>query len=238
MEISRVAQDVIHNPPPDGIAPADGITPKPGIIKAVAAQRLCAGQQVTLRPRTMRERLFSFPWHSLIKLVAEIQRRTDMDINKHPALTQYYSVCMLVEALPASTASTEVSVALSDLGEKIESLIDEKDAEIERLKNKKWNSVTDCLPERDFPVIAAFKNSYGYSRVVRATYYRENQLELDCDSDPWDGCTHNAESDMWYAAPGWYEENELEETHWRICDKVTHWMPLPDYPIEAGEGEG
>lgn len=87
-----------------------------------------------------------------------------------------------------------------------------------------WISVTDRLPVANQPVLAATDKV-----VVRAIYvphHTVNCTEWDYDGDvEYDDTTGDN-----YWPEGWYEWNECDDVHWRIGEKVTHWMPLPSVP--------
>jgi hypothetical protein len=94
-----------------------------------------------------------------------------------------------------------------------------------------WVPVVTATPKPGRWVLAHYVNVAGSSRSVRATYADTYTLPLPDDQEEWDGCTEGDDG-TWYAAPGWYETNDNEETSWRISEEVTHWMPLPDPPAE------
>lgn len=96
-----------------------------------------------------------------------------------------------------------------------------------------WIKVTERLPGSSpvlvFVVMDAARPGQTITRRLRAVYARENSLELGGDQAWFDGCTEDEEGNT-FCAPGWYESNEFEDTHWLIDGDVTHWMPLPDPP--------
>lgn len=85
-----------------------------------------------------------------------------------------------------------------------------------------WIAVTTEMPKPGRFVLAAFRNSLGNARVVRAEYSDGRTLQANDEAD-------DADEDG-YAPAGWYESNEYEECHWRIDDPVEYWMPLPKSP--------
>lgn len=91
-----------------------------------------------------------------------------------------------------------------------------------------WTRCADAMPPCQW-VLAHYLNSHGNHRVVRACYYpRHHQEAWDSDMD---GATEYDEAtDTYYTAEGWYEENDHEDTHWKIDEPVTHWMFLPAPP--------
>lgn len=92
-----------------------------------------------------------------------------------------------------------------------------------------WNKIQsdEDLPPQPVPVMAFVKVYEGKTRILRAAYARERQLELHEDAD---GGDYDEETGEYWADPGWYEWNEFEECHWAIDGDVTHWMPLPEGP--------
>lgn len=93
-----------------------------------------------------------------------------------------------------------------------------------------WILSSDRLPETGVSVIAYFANSLGNGRRIRAAYCAAKSLKADYDNDLGE---YDEENDMYWCPEGWYETNEHEETHWQVDDVVTHWQPLPAWPIAA-----
>lgn len=94
-----------------------------------------------------------------------------------------------------------------------------------------WVPVSERLPESSLPVLAFVTNSNGKTRRLRAHWIAKHTDEMwdgDMDGD------YSEETDTTYTPEGWYETNEYEDTHWRIHDPVTHWMPLPSPPQTKG----
>lgn len=93
-----------------------------------------------------------------------------------------------------------------------------------------WVRVSDRMPEAGVPVIAYLKNELGKGRRIRAFYATPRMLEVSSDLDG--AADHDEETDTYYTPEGWYEDNEYEETHWKVTDPITHWMALPEPPNE------
>ena len=92
-----------------------------------------------------------------------------------------------------------------------------------------WIKCSERMPKSGMPVIAFVQRLEGkpWTRRIRAMYVAKGTLEA---ADTEDG-EYDEERDAYFVAPGWYENNEFEETHWSVSDSVTHWMPLPDPPV-------
>lgn len=91
-----------------------------------------------------------------------------------------------------------------------------------------WIRVSDELPPADKPVLAAFRNECGRTRVVCAFYAPAYTIESDGEWDEF--ADYHEERDTFYTPEGWYENNEYDETNWKVAADVTHWMPLPAHP--------
>ncbi len=101
--------------------------------------------------------------------------------------------------------------------------------EVERLRGR-WVSAAANLPQEGIPVLARVRwrmcDGWKY-RTIRAQYAGQYSLEAADDNDDSD---YDENTDQYYAKEGWYEDNEFEETHWRVGGEVTHWMALPEPP--------
>ena len=93
-----------------------------------------------------------------------------------------------------------------------------------------WISVEERLPDSLHEVLAFYRNALGKRRIVRALYAAPHSLPLDEDCEGVCACGACPDDGETWAAPGWYESNEHEETHWAVDESVTHWRPLPDPP--------
>jgi hypothetical protein len=93
----------------------------------------------------------------------------------------------------------------------------------------KWISVEERLPDLAHVLAFIADNGCGKSRTIRAQYAGEKELELNDESE----CAeteYDDETGKTFCPPGWYEDNEYDEVHWKVDAEVTHWMPLPDPP--------
>ena len=97
-----------------------------------------------------------------------------------------------------------------------------------------WRHVDEEMPKSGVPVIALITNPLGKTRRIRAAYAATNTLPLDSEAED-DAATYDEATDTYYCSEGWYETNEYEETHWRVEDPVTHWMPLPSPPAPVDQ---
>ena len=95
-----------------------------------------------------------------------------------------------------------------------------------------WVPVNERMPDHR-PVLASMYNSSSKrTTVIRANWIAKNTEE--CGADDFDGeLDYSEEGDQYYWPEGWYEWNECEETHWRVTEIITHWMPLPPSAPEA-----
>ena len=94
----------------------------------------------------------------------------------------------------------------------------------------KWINVDLEMPKPDIPVLVIGKNSHGKIRRLRACFIPKFYMEDECDD--FQGSTDYNEADGQYYWPeGWYEWNEIEETHWFIDFKIDYWMQLPEPPV-------
>ena len=96
-----------------------------------------------------------------------------------------------------------------------------------------WIKVADQLPKSGLPVIAFVQSAFGNAEAtqrIRAQYAAKFTLESGDDEDFGE---YDEVTDQYYCPPGWYETNEFEDTHWAVDGTVTHWMLLPEPPVEA-----
>lgn len=96
-------------------------------------------------------------------------------------------------------------------------------------KTTDWIKVDDALPVPGVPVLVfVILEATGRTRRLRAQY--SNGKSLECIEDD-DSGIYDEETGEYFCPVGWYETNEYEEVHWRVDGIVTHWMPLPEPPI-------
>lgn len=110
-------------------------------------------------------------------------------------------------------------------------------AEVGRLRGR-WILPSVSLPKAGVPVLARirWKMEDGWKyRTIRAQY-AEQFTSLESIED--ETSEYSEEKDEYFVREGWYEDNEFEETHWRVDGEVTHWMSIPEPPAWGQEGEG
>jgi len=91
-----------------------------------------------------------------------------------------------------------------------------------------WTKLNAGMPKAGEPVLACVGS--GKCRTIIRAVWMPKYFEED-DGDNYDGeSEYNQEKDRYYWPEGWYEWNERDETHWRVSQEVTHWMPLPGMP--------
>lgn len=92
-----------------------------------------------------------------------------------------------------------------------------------------WVLCRDRKPANGLPVIAYGVNEYGKSRRLRAMFIERWTMEDEWGD--WEDVTEYCEEkDKYFIMEGWYENNEYEDTHWKVGFEVTHWMSLPEPP--------
>ncbi len=104
---------------------------------------------------------------------------------------------------------------------------------IDELKGlvRDWVPVVERLPKPGQYVLAVFRYSTGKQVVIRAMHAPPKTLsEEDYGEFVTEGAEYDEATDTTYWQEGWYECNDNEETHWRVNEEVTHWMPLPEVP--------
>jgi len=92
-----------------------------------------------------------------------------------------------------------------------------------------WISVEKELPTGN--CLAFYKNWAGNERIVRAFYARQYEIEQPPNAEYQE---YNEITDEYYLPSGWHECIDNWEEYSSIFiheGTVTHWMPLPEYPI-------
>ena len=94
-----------------------------------------------------------------------------------------------------------------------------------------WIPITnsESYPEVEMLVLVAVIFSAKRRGVLRARWIGHHTTEA---SDFEGELDYDEATDCYYWPEGWYEWNEFDETNWGISGTVTHWMPLPKYPVE------
>lgn len=92
-----------------------------------------------------------------------------------------------------------------------------------------WRLIETAPKQRK--IIVHYLNEAGRHRTVMACYYGEKSLEMHDDYD--DVGTWDEESGTLFADAGWYEEHDSDNPILPLGGVPTHWMPLPEPPIDA-----
>ena len=106
-----------------------------------------------------------------------------------------------------------------------------------------WISVRDRLPEAEKEVLLLCKTAWrsGHTYCCIAVYVPDGILRGEsCFNWDYECCDEYCEEhDDYYVNAGWYERIYNWDDHAvvGIADKVTHWMPLPDFPKEENNGK-
>lgn len=100
-----------------------------------------------------------------------------------------------------------------------------------------WISIDERLPETKQRVIVCFTTSSGKHTFVTCADYiaPRTVLEEDYMNDDF-SCMgdYEEEKDCYWTPSGFYEWSYESEINWKLSEKVTHWMPLPQI-IESNE---
>jgi Protein of unknown function (DUF551) len=97
-----------------------------------------------------------------------------------------------------------------------------------------WIPVSERLPASGVTVLACYDNRSGRLRRIRASWVAAKSCESSPESEIGE---YDEETDCYYDPEGWYEkiDNWGDFTAVAVCEgEVTHWMPLPAPPQEAG----
>jgi len=102
------------------------------------------------------------------------------------------------------------------------------------MKNK-WINVKDKKPKCQQKVLVFFKNSCDMKIIAMAQYIPpKTVLEEDFIAEEWwedqSLSEHDEKEDCYWVIEGWFEYSEEAEMQYKIVDKITHWMELPDFP--------
>lgn len=90
-----------------------------------------------------------------------------------------------------------------------------------------WQPI-ETAPERR-KVLVTWVNALGNRRTALASYWPEDTLDM-ADDVP-DGHVTDEGKNL---EAGWWEESEgNEDVMFRLVEKMTHWISLPDPPTET-----
>ena len=96
--------------------------------------------------------------------------------------------------------------------------------------NNSWIELTkDNHPISGELVLIFGFNEHGKRRTLRAFYAPKFSIK---DSTEFEAAEYNKLDDEFYLKQGWYESNEFEYVHWMVDFKITHYMPMPEPPIQ------
>jgi len=100
-------------------------------------------------------------------------------------------------------------------------------------KLSSWFSIEDKLPETKQRVIVSFTTSSGKHTYVTCADYiapRTVPEEGYMDDDYIGYGDYDEENDCYWTPEGFYEWSYESEINWKLSEKVTHWMPIPECP--------
>ncbi len=100
-----------------------------------------------------------------------------------------------------------------------------------------WISVDDAMPESGKNVLAYYVNRLGKYRIVKAYYAGKYSIESAFSEWTSDEINdeYSEEKEQYYLKVGWYECLDNWEDYSSIVisnGEVTHWMPLPNPPLQ------
>lgn len=108
-----------------------------------------------------------------------------------------------------------------------------KDALEQQAEPAAWTPVAEALPKSGEKVLACYRHRWFNLRPIRAFWTAAKTEEADSDDARME---YDAATDAYYVPEGWYEciDNWGDYSSVAVTDgEVTHWMPLPQPPIEA-----
>ena len=100
-----------------------------------------------------------------------------------------------------------------------------------------WISVKDELPKSLERVLIAIKTVYGKYYITTGSHCNDHEITTDYYGwQDYEGDTdYDEDNDCFWVKGAWWETNFVEDNqNWEIDPAdgvVTHWMPLPEFPI-------
>lgn len=103
-----------------------------------------------------------------------------------------------------------------------------------------WISVNNQLPKPEQRVMVCAGHTYNdkvYRSITIGAYEDGNMWREESDWNWNFDCNdmeYDEEQDDWKVPKGWYEycRYNPDGLNWAIDEEVTHWMPLPELPME------
>jgi hypothetical protein len=90
----------------------------------------------------------------------------------------------------------------------------------------------DAAP-RNRTGLARYLTRYGKFRTVRAVCVAAKSVVYDGDDD--DFADYDENTGEYFLPAGWYERLENGDYDYYVIEgTVTHWMPLPEFPVFSG----
>ena len=112
------------------------------------------------------------------------------------------------------------------------------EAEVARLKaQQRWIPVAERLPEDEKSVLVCTEHELRGKRyrLVAKAFYESGKLSTEESQYCWQEAAfgeYDEESDSYKLLNGWWEDVDYTEEFGPIDRPVTHWMPLPETPME------
>nr|WP_295681178.1 DUF551 domain-containing protein [uncultured Lachnoclostridium sp.]DAD78525.1 MAG TPA: Protein of unknown function (DUF551) [Caudovirales sp. ctCiv1] len=111
------------------------------------------------------------------------------------------------------------------------------DCEIrDRIYKNRWISVSERLPKNEERVLICADRKCFNGKVIQirtTAMYEDGTMHTEESGCTWEDndFEYCDEKDDYIIPEGWWEQNMYGEEFSLVDDFVTHWMPLPDYPL-------